>query len=59
LNLGDEVKLTLTTRVPSVPGKYVLELDLVQEGVTWFGLKGSEQPRPAANVEYPDALVAT
>jgi hypothetical protein len=35
------VRVTLQTAVPSIPGDYLLEVDLVQEDVTWFRAKGS------------------
>ena len=50
LNPKGDVRLTLTTRAPSDPGKYVLEVDLVQEGVAWFKEKGSKTARVLVNV---------
>ncbi len=41
LRPGREVEVPLTITVPANPGKYILQLDLVQEGVTWFQDKGS------------------
>ena len=41
LNPNNEVVLLLTINAPSREGQYVLEIDLLQEGVSWFGLKGS------------------
>jgi SAM-dependent methyltransferase len=38
---GATIDVTLQVRVPTTPGTYVLELDLVHEGVTWFGERGS------------------
>jgi SAM-dependent methyltransferase len=38
---GQTVACELTVTAPSTPGKYQLEIDLVQEGVTWFADKGS------------------
>jgi len=35
---------------PTVPGTYVLELDLVQEGLTWFSQKGSRTTRTKVEV---------
>ncbi len=35
-----EVPLVVTT--PKAPGRYILELDMVQEGVTWFKDRGSK-----------------
>jgi len=39
---GRTVELPLTIKAPTAPGNYVLELDAVQEGVAWFGDRGSE-----------------
>jgi ubiquinone/menaquinone biosynthesis C-methylase UbiE len=39
---NEEIDLDLTVKTPNKPGKYYLEFDLVQEGVTWFKDKGSK-----------------
>jgi SAM-dependent methyltransferase len=44
LGPGDTVELTLSTRAPSRPGRYQLQLDLVQEGVAWFADRGGVPP---------------
>lgn len=36
--------------VPNQPGQYQLELDMLQEGVAWFGLKGSKTWRGSIRV---------
>lgn len=36
-----EWPVLLTTRAPGQPGTYACEIDLVHEGVTWFGHRGS------------------
>jgi len=41
LRAGREVEVPLVITAPANPGKYILQLDLVQEGVTWFQDKGS------------------
>ena len=41
LGPGDEIELSLVVNAPRQPGDYLIELDLLQEGVSWFGLKGS------------------
>jgi hypothetical protein len=46
---GDTAGLALNVEAPNEPGEYVLELDVVQEGVAWFGARGSEKFR--ANVK--------
>jgi 4-amino-4-deoxy-L-arabinose transferase-like glycosyltransferase len=46
---GDTAGLALNVSAPREPGEYVLELDVVQEGVAWFGARGSQTLR--ANVK--------
>jgi SAM-dependent methyltransferase len=41
LAAGEDVELVLTVSCPARPGVLLLELDIVQEGVAWFGDKGS------------------
>jgi len=41
LKPGEEVEVPLQITAPKEPGDYVLEVDLVQEQVAWFGDKGS------------------
>jgi len=38
---GKTAELALTVKAPAAPGDYVLELDAIQEGVAWFGDRGS------------------
>jgi hypothetical protein len=45
LGPGDQVSLELQVAAPSEPGSHVLELDLVQEGIGWFGERAG---KPAA-----------
>ena len=42
---GDTAGLALNVSAPNEPGEYVLELDVVQEGVAWFGARGSQTLR--------------
>jgi riboflavin transporter FmnP len=51
LKPGEEAELTLTLTAPQVPGDYVLELDMVHEGVTWFYEQGSRTLRWHVKVE--------
>lgn len=44
LPAGASESLEAAIRMPGVPGHYIVELDLVHEGVTWFATRGS-QPR--------------
>jgi hypothetical protein len=41
LKPGDETEMTLLITAPKGPGEYIIELDMVQEAVSWFGDKGS------------------
>ena len=41
LRPGDTAEMTLDITAPKTPGEWILELDMVQEGVSWFGDKGS------------------
>ncbi|HKG12178.1 MAG TPA: hypothetical protein VKB12_02525 [Pyrinomonadaceae bacterium] len=47
---GDAAGLALDVRAPTDSGEYVLELDVVQEGVAWFGSRGSPTFRAKVNV---------
>jgi 4-amino-4-deoxy-L-arabinose transferase-like glycosyltransferase len=38
---GATLTMPLTINAPRRSGQYLLELDLLQEGVSWFGLRGS------------------
>jgi hypothetical protein len=38
---GQTVDIPLTVKAPNTPGEYVLEFDAIQEGVAWFGDRGS------------------
>jgi hypothetical protein len=41
LEPGEATQLTLEMQAPADPGAYLLELDLVLEGVAWFADRGS------------------
>ena len=43
LEPGDTAGVQLKITAPSTPGQYVLELDVVEERVTWFSDKGSKR----------------
>ena len=42
LEPGENVELPLTITAPQQRGDYILQIDTVQEGVAWFGDRGSE-----------------
>jgi hypothetical protein len=48
---GQEVEVALTVNAPKSPGEYMIELDMLQEGVSWFALKGSPTVRLKVKVE--------
>jgi hypothetical protein len=50
---GDTAGLALNVNAPREPGEYVLELDVVQEGVAWFGARGSRTFRANVKVTPP------
>jgi hypothetical protein len=50
---GDTAGLALNVNAPNEPGEYVLELDVVQEGVAWFGARGSQTFRANVKVLRP------
>jgi SAM-dependent methyltransferase len=52
---GETVDLTLHVPVPTAPGAHVLEIDLVHEGIAWFGQKGSSTLRADVEVVGDDA----
>jgi 4-amino-4-deoxy-L-arabinose transferase-like glycosyltransferase len=42
---GDEIEFDLTVSAPNTPGEYLLEIDMLQEDVSWFGSHGSKTIR--------------
>lgn len=48
---GDAAEVTLSVNAPRSAGLYVLEIDLVHEGVTWFQERGSKTLRWQVRVE--------
>lgn len=44
------VQVDLLVKAPTAPGRYILELDLVQEGVSWFAERGSSTCRRSIEV---------
>lgn len=50
LRPGEAVQIHLIVNAPRRAGAYQLEIDMLQEGVSWFGLKGSQTWRRAVTV---------
>jgi hypothetical protein len=51
LRPGEEADVTFDVNAPRRPGDYILELDVLQEGVSWFALKGSKTLRVPVRVQ--------
>jgi hypothetical protein len=51
LQPGQEMELPITVTAPTAPGRYYLELDMVQELVAWFGSQRSKTMRLEVMVE--------
>ncbi|HYV25175.1 MAG TPA: hypothetical protein VE969_08040 [Pyrinomonadaceae bacterium] len=50
LRPGETGTMNLVVNAPAQRGDYILEVDVVQEGVSWFGLKGSKTWRGRVKV---------
>jgi len=48
---GQTADLELLVTAPAQPGPYILEIDLVQEGVAWFGARGGAPLRVTVTVQ--------
>jgi hypothetical protein len=48
---GEEAEITFAVNAPRRPGDYLLEIDMLQEGVSWFALKGAKTLRVPVRVE--------
>jgi hypothetical protein len=51
LRPGEEVVLDLIVNAPKLAGNYILELDMLQEGVSWFASHGSPTIRLPMKIE--------
>jgi hypothetical protein len=51
LRPGEEAVITFAVNAPQRPGDYLLEIDMLQEGVSWFALKGSKTLRVPVRVD--------
>jgi 4-amino-4-deoxy-L-arabinose transferase-like glycosyltransferase len=47
---GESIVIPLVINAPHRAGDYVLEIDMLQEGVSWFGLRGSKTWRGRVTV---------
>jgi glycosyltransferase involved in cell wall biosynthesis len=54
LQSGHSAKVSMALQAPDEPGSYILELDLVQEGVTWFRDVGAVGPKIKVQVLNAD-----
>ncbi|HEY6230124.1 MAG TPA: glycosyltransferase family 39 protein [Pyrinomonadaceae bacterium] len=50
LRPGETMTMRLVVNAPAQRGDYILEIDVVQEGVSWFSLKGSKTWRARVKV---------
>jgi hypothetical protein len=48
---GHEAEFSFTVNAPRNAGQYILEVDVLQENVSWFGLRGSKTLRLPVTVE--------
>lgn len=51
LKKGDSQKVDISVKAPSAPGKYVLEIDVLQNSAFWFSGAGSQSARMAIDVK--------
>jgi len=55
---GDECEVTLDISAPAYGGDYILELDMVQEGKSWFKDYSGEVPQVQVGVKGPSRWIA-
>jgi len=48
---GQEAEFSFTVNAPRDAGQYILEVDVLQENVSWFGLRGSKTLRLPVTVD--------
>ncbi|MFN2499239.1 MAG: hypothetical protein ABR557_09155 [Pyrinomonadaceae bacterium] len=48
---GETMELKLVVNAPKLAGNYILELDMLQEGVSWFATQGSPTVRLPIKIE--------
>ncbi len=51
---GEEVEINMKVLSPSEPGKYILQIDMVHEGKTWFSFQGVPmlEKYVSVNIDY-------
>ena len=54
---GHQFEVEFVVHAPQTPGRYMLEVDVVQEHVSWFGTKGSPTARATVEVEASESFV--
>ena len=59
LHPGESVTLALPVRAPGQPGDYLVEIDLVEEGVTWFKDKRANTIFLEMSVSLPTSTAST
>jgi LCP family protein required for cell wall assembly len=54
---GEEVEMYLKIKAPDKPGNYILQVDMVHEGLTWFSYQGVPplEKYIAVNIDYAAA----
>ncbi len=50
---GQEVRVSVSVPAPAEPGRWMLEVDVVDEGITWFSERGSTPWRGEVDVAAP------
>jgi SAM-dependent methyltransferase len=53
---GEVTPVALTVEAPQQPGRYLMEIDLVEEGVSWFADRGSPTVKVPVRVTKPSRL---
>ncbi|MGI8492829.1 MAG: class I SAM-dependent methyltransferase [Acidimicrobiales bacterium] len=53
LDPGDTARVPIRVHTPTRPGRYLLQLDVVQEGVSWFASNGSDLFATVVDVVAP------
>ena len=51
LKPGETITIHLSINAPRTPGNYILEIDMLQEDVSWFALRGSRTLRVPVTIQ--------